>query len=254
MTPCNKPILAAILVAFLICVFAGTSFTQPMVGADLLMKSKYVWRGMPFNPDPVLWPDVWVYWNNFTFIYFGSMEMTDVYEKKNKFTEVDYYFDYTRAFGGINASIGYAHYTYPNTEAKTTGEIYLKGAKDFPLFSFALTGYLDVMEAEGFYITPSLSKPLNFIPLQPTFTLSAGYGSEKHNAYYFGLEEGGFTDLTTGLSFAYTPSAEMWNAFTFGLDLNYATILDSDLADMWEDESNFFWGLSVNYSRVMGGE
>jgi len=230
--------------------------TEPVtIGTDLAVKSKYVWRGMPFNDEAVFWPDAWLYWNGFTLTVFGSLEMTDVYENQGKFTEVDYYFDYSRSFGNINASIGYAHYEYPNTDFLITGELYGSVSTDFKIVSASLTAYYDIREVEGLYLLPSVSRTFCIAPIDPTLTLSLGYADKKHNLYYFGLEKAGFTDLTTSLALSYAPPGTIGQYLFFSGDLNYAKILNGDLADQFPDkDSNFWWGLCISLSYTLGGE
>lgn len=250
----QKIIEAALLVA-LFFVISSNAFAQPMVGADMAFKNKYIWRGIPFNDEGVLWPDVWATYKGFTFIFFGSMEMTDVYANQNKFTEVDYYFDYSRAFGKINASFGYAHYTYPNTTFATTGELYGKASTDLKYVQGALIAYLDIKEAKGIYISPSVSKSFEVEKVTPTLTMSLGYGSSQHNNYWIGVDKSGLTDLTTTLKLDYTPPGNLSNYMMFTADLNYSKILSSDLADAFPDsDSNFWFGIGVNLFKTIGGE
>lgn len=226
----------------------------PIIGADLAVKSKYIWRGMPFNDEAVFWPDAWLYWSNLTVTIFGSMEMTDIYGNQNKFTEVDCYFDYSRTLGNVGLSFGYAHYTYPNTDYLTTGEFYGKVTGDAQFIQASLSAYWDVKEAEGFYITPSISRSFSTPYVQPSLSLSVGYANKNHNIYYFGIDKSGFTDLTTTLSLSYAPPTSLGKYLAISGDLNYAVILDSELADAYPNaESNFWWGIGINLFYDLGG-
>ena len=249
-----KRTISVILTLSALFILTNGLFAQTMVGADLVYKNKYVWRGILFNDEAVFWPDAWVSWKGFTFTYFGSMEMTDVNGKQNKFTEADYYFDYARTFGKINASLSYAHYTYPNTECETTGEIYGSVSTDFKYCSAGLTAYFDIIEVNGMYISPSVSKTFNIAPVNPSLTMSLGYGDKKHNGYWIGLEEAGFTDLTTTLSFSWAPKGKISNYMSLCLDLNYSKVLDSELSDKLDDDGNFWFGFGVNLFHTLGGE
>ncbi len=239
---------------FFVC-YAGTAFAQVSAGVDLAMKSQYIWRGIPFNDEAVFWPDVWASWNGFTAVVFGSLEMTDVYQNRGKFTEVDYYLDYSRTFGPITAKLGYSHFEYPNTDFDPTGEIYGEAALDLPFFSVALNLYYDVEEVQGFYVSPKISKSMTVPFFQPTLQVSLGYADKKFNGYWFGLEEAGFTDLTAGLDLTYTPPGALGNYLTLSGDLNYAMILDGKFADIFPDQdTNFWWGLGVHLAYTFGGE
>ncbi len=252
---CQRTFLTILLIVFSTILILNTAFAQPMAGADVAYKSKYVWRGIPFNTESVLWPDAWGYWNGFTFVLFGSMELTDIYDNSMTFTELDYYLDYTKAFGKINATLGYAHYTYPNTDFKTTGEIYLKANTDLEFVQIGLSAYKDIIEAEGFYISPQISKSFAKCPVNPKLSLSLGYADKNHNGYWMWVEKAGLTDITGTLCLSYAPSGTLGEYVSFGADLNYSTIPTGDLADVFgDDDSNFWFGLSVNFARTLGGE
>jgi hypothetical protein len=234
----------------LIFVFSGALIaeTLPTYGFDLSANGKHIWRGMPYNSKTVLWSDVWINWEGFTVIIWGSMDLTDVKEEQWKFTDILYYFDYSKTFGKLNCSIGYAHYTYPGYADffSTTGEIYGKVGTDFGIFQASLSAYLDINEAKGLYITPKLSRSFSFDNVTSTLSVSLGFADKKHNLYYFYVDKSRFTDLTVKLGFSISPKGPLGNHMSFSCDLNYSKILDGELADQYEDNSNFWWGIGIN--------
>jgi hypothetical protein len=234
----------------LIFVFSGALIaeTLPTYGFDLSASGKYVWRGMPYNSETVLWPDVWINWKGFTVTIWGSMDLSDVKEEQWKFTDIFFFFDYSRTFGKLNCSIGYGHYIYPGYADffPTTGEIYGKVGTDFGIFQAYLTAYLDIKEAKGLYITPELSRSFSFDNVTSTLSVSLGFADKKHNLYYFYVDKSGFTDLTVKLGFSISPKGPLGNHMSFNGSLNYSKILDNELADQFEDNSNFWWGIGIN--------
>ncbi|NIO47974.1 MAG: hypothetical protein GTN73_00830 [Candidatus Aminicenantes bacterium] len=244
----KKLFVSAILM--LIVVFPGAlnAKTPPSYGFDLLAKGKYVWRGMPYNSEAVLWPDVWISWEGFTVTIWGSMDLSDVKEEQWKLTDIFYYFDYSKTIGKLNFSIGYAHYTFPGYQDMfpTTGEIYGMVGTGFGEFQASLAAYLDIDDANGLYITPKLSRSFSFGQVASTFSVSLGFANKKHNQYYFYLGKSGFTDLTVELGFSISPKGPLGNHMSFSFDLNYSKILDGELADQFADDSNFWWGIGIN--------
>jgi len=234
-------------VMFLIaCVMVIGHAALPTFGADLVMKNKYIWRGAEFNPDPVFWPDLWLYWNGITLCGWGSMDLTDVKQEQMEFTDIAIFADYTRAFGPVNATLGFAQYTYPGYGGAfpSTGELYAKLFGSLKVVQGMLSANIDLEEVKGYYISPSLSKSLSFGPVTPTLTLSAGYADKKHNAYYYGVEKAGLADLTGTLKLAFTLPGTIGKYLALSADLNYARILDSELAPA--SNGKFYGGIGLN--------
>jgi len=244
------------VILMLIVVFSGVLIaeTPPTYGFDLSANGKYIWRGMPYNSETVLWPDVWINWKGFTGTIFGSIDLTDVKEEQWKVTDIYFLIDYSKTFGKLNCSIGYAHYIYPGYDDffPTTGEIYGKVGTDFGIFQASLTAYLDIKEAKGLYITPEISRSFSFDNVTSTLSVSLGFAEKKHNLYYFYLDKSGFTDLTVKLGFSISPKGPLGNYMSFNGNLNYSKILDNELADIFKDDSNFWWGIGI--SLFFGGE
>ena len=69
-----------------------------------------------------------------------------------------------------------------------------------------------------------------------------------------GVDEAAVTDLTATLKFAYTPPGKLGEFLSLGWDFNYSFIVDSKLAKAYKDDSNYWFGFSLNFSRALGGE
>jgi hypothetical protein len=218
----------------------------PTVGADLVVKNKYVWRGAEFNPDPVFWPDVWLYWNGISLCSWGSMDLTDVKDEKMTFTDIALFLDYTRAFGPVSGTLGFAQYTYPGYGGSfpKTGELYIKLLGNLTALQAALNANIDLEHVKGYYISPGLSKSHTFGSVTPTIAVSVGYADKKHDAYYYGFEKAGLADLTGTLKITITLPGTIGKYLGVTADLNYARILDSDLAPA--NNGKIYGGIGLN--------
>lgn len=246
-----------IVLVILFVTIMGEVEAQPMIGADVAVKAKYIWRGVPFNTESVLWPDVWINWYGATLTGWASIDLTDIKQESMEFTDIAIIADYTHTFGQISTSIGYLHYIYPGYAGAfpTTGEFYAALGAGFGAIGVALTGYYDLIEVNGLYVSPSISASYAFDYATPAITVSAGYAEGKHNNYYFGIDKAGFTDITTTLSAAITPPGRLGNFLSLGVDINYAKIIDGELAAQFPDNDvNFWWGIGLNFFYSFGGE
>ena len=260
-----------VALATFLFVFCGQAFAQATIGADAAYKSKYIFRGLPWNTEAVFWPDVWFTAQGVTVTIFGSMNLTDIYLDQNKISELDYYFDYTRAFGKVNASIGWAQYTYPNTVYPNTGELYIKAGSDLKILTASVIAYFDLQLAKGIYISPKVSRAFT-IPTLPGLTstlgLSVGYGDKKHCTYWHGFGtvnlDGGMTDFTGTLNLAYALPGELGKHLGISGEVGYSKILAKEIADLYAENgtfsidgkdhrSNLWFGLGLNYFYTIGG-
>lgn len=242
-------------------VVAANASAQPTAGADLSVQSKYIWRGMNFNDQAVFLPDAWLSWQGFTATLVGELEMTDVYQRHNQFTEVDYYLEYGRSFGPVGAALGYGHYVYPHTGTLSTGELYGKLKSSLKIVEVSVSAFYDAEEAGGLYLSPQISRSLPLKYVQPVLSLSAGYANKRHNRYYFldsttaGIDHSGFCDLTAGLGLSYGLPGPWGRYLTLSGNLNWSYILDEKLAAAFPDQrSNVWWGLSLAVSPLPSSE
>ncbi len=239
----------------------GSSAVLPMTGVDLQIRNKYVWRGAVFNTEPVLWPDFWINWNGIAFCTWGSFDLTDIKQKQLQITDLAFFLDYTRVIGPITPTIGFALYTYPNSAYgsafPTTGEFYLKIGGNMKFVQGLLTLNYDIIEANGFYISPSVSKGFTFGPLGATFMFSGGLADGKHNAYYYGLNKTCLTDFGATLRLNFLPPGSLSKFLTITGDINLSLIIDSELKDYIEtyaDVQNLHGGIGLSIVYSLGRE
>jgi hypothetical protein len=249
-----------VLAAMLVMAGMGSATVLPMVGVDIPVRSKYVWRGAVFNTDPVLWPDAWINWYGFTFCAWGSVDLTDVKQKQFSLTDLALFLDYTRPVGPVTPTVGFALYNYPGSAYgdafPTTGEVYVKVSGSLSVLQAALNVNYDVMEAKGLYVSPSITKGLPLGPVALNLTLSGGFADGKHNVYYYGLDKTCFTDLTAVLKLTFTPPGTLANWLTISADIDYAMLIDSELADAvdaYGDSKNIYGGGGIGVFYTIGG-
>lgn len=259
---CGRGIsLLSLIVALATCLWAGDAFSQPAGtskpggGADLTLSSRYVWRGYVHNDDFVLQPDAYLTYANFLASVWASLDTSDRedigIESKGEFSEIDYVLQYTIPTKLVDVSLGYSFYTYPNTPdelRKSTQELYAKGTLKVFLEP-GLELYYDVDQVEGWYgrVTATYTQPQN--KLEWKLRGSVGFASKEFCNYYFGgrrevfdgsnvcdLELRFYTTVDLGLNFGLTPFV----AFSY--------LLDRELRDVYDDNGEFYGGLTVSWA------
>lgn len=242
--------ISALVFVFFIMIYAGGPTS---LGVDIPVKGKYVWRGFCYNPEPVLWPDIWMAWDDFTVTAFGSIDITDTNGYRGEMNEFDFILDYSHSFEYVALSIGYSHYTFPNTGDPYTGELYSAVGTDFEYANIALKAYYDVLTAGGLYISPEISASYTLGLFEPSLCLSVGYGSTRHNSYWAGHDRSSLTDFTCVFGLVFTFPGKLGEYLTLSGDLNYAVLINEDLAEDFKESTgykskNLFWGIGLAYT------
>lgn len=246
-TCCLLVMGAAILAA------QGEEAPEWTTGLDLSVYSRYVWRGITLTDDPVLQPSLtFKHANGFTSNIWGNMDLGDANDMSGEFNELDYTVDYSWTSGPTTMSAGLIYYTFPNTDAGSTAEVYFGAGVDAPL-SPSLTVYYDFKEVDGYCAKFGIGHCIN-IPMGQDkgspcdLGLSVGYGSSDYNAAYFGPNDGGFNDLTLSASTTF----DLNKRLSLTPSINYSTIIDSDLGDALEaggiDDSAFYVGVTFSFA------
>lgn len=219
------------------------SFDSPLL-------SKYVWRGMTVVDSPVWQPSVNAFWSGWNLNVWGNFELGDSADYgpgfgsgRGKFTEVDTTLTYGATTNGLEWSLGFVRYDYPNTGFENTTEAH----GSFTLageWSPTLTVFSDIDAVGGSYLNLGVSRAWE--AGEGDFALSAGlgYGTNAHNGYYFGSDKSGLVDLGAGLTYSYSLS-ESASLTLYG---NYSSLLDKALAGgMRRDNVVFGAGVTVEF-------
>lgn len=231
---------------------------------DATWVSRYVWRGMPVNDDPVFQPAVTLAAEGLSFNIWGNMDTTDWGEKhggygdKNSdFTEVDYSAGYERSIGPVKIGAGFINYTFPHTGVASTAEVYGKiGANVWA--APTLTCFVDEGVAEGAnYLSLDLGQSWELVKLGSlALGLDAAahlaWANEKFNRAYYGLSGDGFNDWSAGIALP----LKLPYGFTFKPLYQHSELLQTDCRDLvtaddgWGRKSagNDIWGCDLNWS------
>ncbi|MGD9110527.1 MAG: hypothetical protein PVG93_06260 [Phycisphaerales bacterium] len=222
--------------------------------------SKYVWRGQLLNDDFVYQPGVSIATGPFTFGIWGNLDTTNINDRSGDFSEVDYYFDYSGDFPGLEGvsySLGLIYYDFPGSGADgsrvpDTTEFYWGLGFDLPL-NPSITVYHDLDEAEGTYVNLGLSHSIeNFFEITPDIPVGLeisgglGWASGSYNKYYWGTDQSKLQDFSISVSLPMEIAG--WG---FTPSFNYVTLVSDDIRDQdtyGTDSDFFFVGLSLSKS------
>lgn len=242
-------LILALGIAFVVPTTASAK-VEVTAEADVTFASKYVWRGMLLVDDWVAQPSVTVGVGGLSFNFWGDYNMTDQNERKNKFDEIDLTVDYTFDLDKFSIPVGIIHYTFPNVDgAVDTTELYAGVGYDW-IVSPSITFYYDVDEAHGFYILGDLAYSLELPEISKDISWSADFGagigwaSSDYNNFYYGVDEAHFTDWHVGLS---VPVGFL-EYFSITPAVTYTALLDSEIRDTTEDDTNTLFSISFTAS------
>ena len=262
------------------CVLAAGLGATAVQAADATAEvgvfSKYVWRGMIYNDEAVLQPQIDVSAGEFGVTVWNNTDLTDYNERPDENTqcrssEVDLTLYYNHEFeSGVSLGIAVAEYIFahPADAAGTTSDDSLS-VSYAGVVEPTLAVYYDFDEVDDFYANFALAWETELAP-QWTLGLEAaiGYGGSDYNEYYFGLpvvfaeddplvdfvneeldvDDPAFTDAAATVTLAYQLNEKVKLALTG----QYFTIVDSDLKDtaevLYGDDSGFVGGAKVEWS------
>jgi hypothetical protein len=230
------------------------SKTSLSVDISAALFSKYVWRGQLINDENVFQPSTTLKYLGFTASLWSNLDITDYHDSDGEFTEYDWTLTYSGNMPGtdiINYTIGAIYYDFPDSDLNTTevfGSLCLN-----TLLSPTISVYRDIDEYEGIYTSFGLSHNMEKIfmlgaDMSVGMMLSAniGWGNGKYNeAYWNGLDENGFNDLT--FTTAFPISFRRWLLTPCA---SYVALLDSNIRDAdtysANDSDFFFAGLTLS--------
>lgn len=211
------------------------------ISADIAINSKYIWRGITLDDDPVMQQGIYATAYGFTATIWGSFDI-DADDSRNS-DEVDYVIDYTHEIKKFSLSLGHTYYEYP-TSNTATREFYIGAGVDLPL-SPALTWYHDYGEedsggGDGNYLVLDLSHSFDLgdSPVDLYFSGHVGYNNEL-----FIKGDGGDVAIGAGLTVPLTKK------ISFSPNINYSIPL-GDLADSHDgnEDDKLYGGFTLVFS------
>ena len=229
----------------------GAAFAAD-VDADIGIFSKYIWRGMQLDENPVVQGGVTVsHEKGFYANVWGNYSIQDDYVGKDYdgLNEVDYTVGYAGTADIIDYDIGYIYYTFPNTDYSSTSELYVGIALNNLPVTPSLYVYYDIDGVDGFYAIADLNYGAD---LSEELSLEVGaslaWASANFNDAYYGRDASSLSDASVyaGLSYAVSDSVSIGAslACTF-----YPDGAAADAAsDSYEEDVNVFGGVNLTYS------
>ncbi len=215
--------------------------------ADATFNTKYVWRGIDRNDDPVLQTAVYFSFQGLSVGAWGNLDLTDENDRSGEFSEGQYAADYTWLWSEVRMSVGAIYYDFPGSNRDSTSEVYVGAGLNMPL-SPTLMLFYDFDEADGAYIPLSLSYSLpdgwtiaQDVRMTATIFGSVAYGTSDYNDHYYGVNDSAFTDAQVGLMLpiVVTPNFKVTPLIRF------TSLLDSDIRDNMDDDDNLVIGVGA---------
>ncbi len=250
-----KKLVVSILLALMVAVgvaapgqaLAGDGWA---VDFDATMNSKYVWRGMLITDDWVIQPSVNVAKGGFSFNWWGNFEPTDETGHQKQFTEMDLTAQYAFSVDKFSIPVGVIHYAFPNTDANATTELFAGVSYDW-IITPSITVYHDIQEAHGIYVQGAASysldlpSPAKGVSWGLDLGAGIGYATSDYNSFYFGVDQGAWTDWYASLA---VPFSFMDGRLSVSPHVTYTSLVDSQIKDTTENDSNTYFGVSVTLS------
>jgi hypothetical protein len=178
-----------------------------LVGGEVELPSRYVWRGLAFSEGPALQPSVWVGAFGFTVSSWANLHLGEA-TAPDPTWEVDVGLRYAHDWEWLAVEGGFQLYTYPGIEdAPPTGE--LSAALSLPLgpISLSTEHSVDLIEYPGAYFGElglSLAhEPADGWSMEWSFAL--GWGSARFNEAYIGPATDALNVARGGVVVEWTP-------------------------------------------------
>ena len=174
------------------------------ISAESGMFSQYVWRGMLPTNGPVLQNSVTALWRGAHLNMWTNQDLDAANGRRGKFNEIDFEAGYERSLEKAGISAGVIRYTFPNTTAAPTTEVFAGASLAVPLRP-AVKAYFDVDGIRGTYVTFDVSHSVAMPRLHPhvswsvEFGAGAGWGSSGYSRSYFGVHQPGLMDFHPSL-------------------------------------------------------
>jgi hypothetical protein len=182
-----------------VCLLPLLTFTTParaqitetaprsvQVGAEVVLTSRYVWRGMDDSTDPSLLPSFWtdlgpvriLSWSNLT-TRAGQVGIV----------EHDLTVDYGRRLGALEVRGGFTHYSLKDTPDST--EVFATATRE-GTWSPTVEVFHDFRQGAGTYVSGALARTLPWSPRALEMEAEGAVGYNHHQW----VDRSGFSDLT----------------------------------------------------------
>jgi hypothetical protein len=230
----------------------GEEPPQALLGGDLGLYSRYVWRGMVFDDKPVLQADLWMEAHGISMVFWGNMSLIDETDDfEGQFNEWDVYIAFPiKSIESLTFGAEIDYLSFPSasgTQGASTAEVsgWISGNV---AATPRLQVFWDIWQYHGLYANLSLSHELEIGSGLLNMEGGLGWGDDRHNSQAGVPEAGGLLDLFTHATYTLPVSKTL--SITPGV--HFTGILQSDIRDSYEvmdfDADNLF--ISLNASMV----
>lgn len=237
-----SPALSAGLLAVCLahCLLLGAcAGSRPDTSIEIDHVSKYVARGAVLFDGPALQPSITatkkIGEGTLSGGAWSTIDEDDRGGNAGHFTEVDLHVEYERELGPLTATLGLLRYLYPNTGFPASAEVHAALGCENDIATPTLHLWYDFDQADGAYWDFDLGHSFD---LSERWSLalaaSAGWMEHGQGAYYFGVDESGFSDFTTSAALSFSPN----DTLGFTLTLGWASVLDQDYRDAARSPDN----------------
>lgn len=237
-----------ILVVMALATAGAWAQHRPSWSMDISCHSQYIWRGMIVTNGPVLQTSTTIGYRGLHLNAFTSNDLNSVNRRKGKVSELDIDAGYDRSLERATLSGGVIHYTFPNTGAPSTTELYAGVSFKAPLRPSARV-YTDVGSVKGSYASFDASHGFTLPRPHPKVgwgaEISAGVGvaTSGYNRGYFGTDHPGFVDFHPALALPVDFGARVRVTPRLG----YASVLDGALRECATMQPHgFYFGLGIS--------
>ena len=248
----------------------SNTVAEPEVTLEAAVLSSYVWRGQVLNNDAVFQPQVTISQYDFSLNVWGNWNLagSDASGVSSDLSEIDFSLAYNVPvnISDMAVTVGAIHYTFPNTVAESTTELFVNGTittfEDLvvPVIP-SVTIYGDVDEAKGTYVLIDVAAPYEVSEyLKVTGGISAGYGNTSYNDFYFGngtidptdptvgsTQEAGFNDY----NFYGVADYALYDNVTLSFSLTYTMLEGGSIEDaarnIYDAKEKVWGGFNVAY-------
>ena len=225
-----------------------SSLPRPDFGVDMAFVNMYVWRGLVLTDGPVFEPSATLGYKGASINVWGNLDLNNVNGTSGDFNEIDLTLDYTHSIKEVSLSAGLIYYDFPNTEFRSTLELYAGAGLDI-LLQPTITVYFDVDQVEGIYGTLGFSHSFSLpgsdaVSWSLDLATNVGLGSSKYVNYYFGVDNAAFTNFYAEASLPVI----LWDTVTVTPYLGVSVVLDNALRAAVDESDNFIGGGILSWS------
>jgi len=216
---------------------------EPPMSVDFetFQASKYVWRGLVCNDEPVAQPSLTLSWQSGVSLnLWGSFDQTDFGDAKCRFSELDYTLGYDWTSGGKEWTVGYAVYTYPNTIFTGTSEI-LASCAFAGSWGANLSLAWDVGEANGPYLNLGWARTALLGGRSVDISGGLGFADKRVSGYYYGVPGAGMSDASVCIA---VPIASH-GGWSITPSIAYTSILRQSVREAVERPDNYVFGVRL---------